>query len=116
METAEEAITFFQSQGYPAALVDHPVPGSVRVAGWEQRIPATDAYQGEEIRLLQHVFVLFPEKAYWVVRDCNWLADIDESFGSLEQAVAAVTAHFAEWRASGRKTVGPGLTRRSTEG
>jgi hypothetical protein len=112
MGTAEEAIAYLQSQGYPAMPFDHPVPGSVRVAGCEKIIAAEFGYDGQELRLLQHQFLLFPHSPRWVVRDCNWQADVDESFPSLAEAVAALVAHFAEWRASGRKTSSPGLTRR----
>src|SRR5215469_9530724 len=99
MMTVEEAMAHLRSLGYPAMTFDYPASSSLRVWGSQEIIPAEVGYDAEEMRVLQHLFVVFSDGKQWIVRDCNWQIDVDEPFGSLAEAVAALVNHFAECRA-----------------
>jgi hypothetical protein len=111
MSTVEEAVPLFRSKGYPAMPFDHPVSGSLRVAARE--VCGGADYYGAKIRILQHVFILFPDGPSWVVRDCNYQLDVDERFSSFAEAISAVLDDFALWLASDRKGRRPGLMKPS---
>lgn len=99
MQTAGEAIAFFQSKGFPASLFNYPVDGTIRVSAKEDKVGAK--YYGEAIGVLNHTFLLFPDGQAWILRDCDSQGEIDERFDSLQEATSAIAEHLAEWLADG---------------